>query len=158
MTLLLQITLTGGIIRWFGVPFALALLPIVTGGAFAAIALWPTLALLAMLQAVRRAVDFAFARPGREILFTVVGRESKYKAKNAIETFVYRGGDAASSWLSAALVALGLGFSGIAMVTLPFVALWLALSVWLGRRQDEQAAQNKGAMPFEIEAERQRLT
>ena len=80
------------------------------------------------------------ARPAREVLYTVVGREAKYKAKTAIETVVYRGGDALAGWLSAGLAALGVGFAGLALVAMPLTGLWAALGVWLGRRQDERLA------------------
>jgi AAA family ATP:ADP antiporter len=137
LTLFLQVALTAKVIRRFGVPIVLALLPLVTAAAFAAVALLPALVVLTVMQAFRRAVDYAFARPGHEVLFTVVDRESKYKAKSAIETFVFRGGDAASSWIYSGLAALGLSFPGVALVTLPFVGAWIGLAIWLGRSQDE---------------------
>jgi AAA family ATP:ADP antiporter len=67
----------------------------------------------------------------------VLGREDKYKAKSAIDTVVYRGGDAASGWLFAGLTALGLGVSGIALVALPLAAAWIAVALYLGRREEE---------------------
>jgi ATP:ADP antiporter, AAA family len=137
LTLFLQVALTARVIRRFGVPIVLALLPLLTAVALAAIAILPTLVVLTFMQAFRRAVDYAFARPGHEVLFTVVDRESKYKAKSAIETFVFRGGDAASSWIYSGLAALGLSFPGVALVTLPFVGAWIGLAIWLGRSQDE---------------------
>jgi AAA family ATP:ADP antiporter len=143
LTLLSQLILTAPVIQRLGVAFVLATLPLVSAVAFVAVAIWPTLAVLTIAQSVRRAVEFAFAKPGREILFTVVDRESKYKAKNAIDTFVYRGGDAASGWVSAGLVAMGLSFTGIAGIMLPFVAGWLALSLWLGGRQDTAAGRTQ---------------
>jgi AAA family ATP:ADP antiporter len=75
-------------------------------------------------------------RPAREILFTVVGRETKYKAKNFIDTVVYRGGDAVSGWLFAGLKALGLGLTGIAAVAVPIAVLWAFIGYALGRRQE----------------------
>ena len=74
----------------------------------------------------------------REVPYTVVGREAKYKAKTAIETVVYRGGDALAGWLSAGLAALGVGFAALTLAAMPLAALWAALGVWLGRRQDER--------------------
>ena len=88
---------------------------------------------LAIAQGVRRAADFAFARPGREVLFTLLSREEKYKAKNFIETVVYRGGDAASGWLSTAFTALGAGFGGLTLLMLPLSLLWMRLAISLGR-------------------------
>jgi AAA family ATP:ADP antiporter len=74
-----------------------------------------------------------------EVLFTVVPREDKYKAKSFIETFVYRGGDQLGAWTFAGLTALGLGLSAISWVAVPMSAVWLGLGVWLSRRQAELA-------------------
>ena len=120
----------------FGLVLCLAILPVVTVVAFGALALAPTLLVLALVQVARRALDYAIARPAREVLFTVVSREEKYKAKNAIETLVYRGGDAVSGWLSSALSAVGVGLGGMAVVAMPVAATWCALCVWLAKRQD----------------------
>ena len=95
------------------------------------------------LQVARRAGNFAIARPTREVLFTVLGREDKYKAKSFIDTVVYRVGDAASGRLFAWLTALGLGLAGIAVVALPLAAGWIAVALYLGRR--EEALRQEGA-------------
>jgi AAA family ATP:ADP antiporter len=84
---------------------------------------------------LRRAANFAIARPARETLFTVVSREDKYKAKNFIDTFVYRTGDQIGAWTSPVLGKLGLGLSGVSLVAAPLAALWLLFSLWLGKRQ-----------------------
>lgn len=136
LTLLLQVLITGVLMRKFGLVLCLALLPLVTLVAFGALAWAPTLAVLAGVQILRRSLDYAIARPAREVLFTVISREEKYKAKNAIETLVYRGGDAVSGWLSAGLSALGVGLAGIALLAIPLSAAWCALCVWLARRQE----------------------
>lgn len=138
LTLLLQLFVTGRLMRRFGVGTALVLLPLASALAFAAVALSPTVGVLAGAQALRRAFDYAIARPAREVLFTVVGRETKYKAKNAIETVVYRGGDAISGWISAGLGALGVGFAGLAALAIPLAALWAVLSLWLARQQERR--------------------
>ncbi len=140
LSLLLQIAVTGQVLRRFGVVAGLALLPIAGIAAFAAIALWPTLLVLVAAQGARRAVDYALARPAREVLFTVVSREAKYKAKSVIETVVYRGGDAASGWLAALAASAGISFGGIALLWLAPAAGWVALSAWLARRQQAMAA------------------
>ncbi|MDO9405617.1 MAG: MFS transporter [Polaromonas sp.] len=136
LTLLLQLFVTGRLMRRFGVATALVMLPLASAAAFAALALSPTVLVLAFAQALRRAFDYAIARPAREVLFTVVAREAKYKAKNAIETVVYRGGDALSGWLSAGLTAAGLGFAAIAALAIPLACGWAVLSAWLARRQE----------------------
>ncbi|WP_315126954.1 MFS transporter [Comamonas antarctica] len=137
LTLGLQLLVTGRLMRRFGLVLCLAMLPVVTVAAFGALALAPTLVVLACAQVARRALDYGIARPAREVLFTVVSRQEKYQAKNAIETLVYRGGDALSGWLSSALGALGVGVGGIALLAIPIAAGWGALCVWLGRRQEQ---------------------
>lgn len=93
--------------------------------------------MLALGQTLRPAAEYAVARPAREVLYTVVGREAKYKAKSVVETVVYRGGDAFGGWLSAALAAAGVGFAAVALVlALPLAWLWAGLAAWLGRRCD----------------------
>jgi AAA family ATP:ADP antiporter len=132
--------LTGRLIRWLGISASLAFLPLVSMIGFGALGLWPVFGTVAALAVARRAGNFALNNPAMEILFTVVPREDKYKAKNFIETFVYRGGDQIGAWGYAGLAALGLGMSGIAFAAVPVSAAWLVLSVWLGRRQGELAA------------------
>jgi AAA family ATP:ADP antiporter len=145
LSILLQVVVTGQVLRRFGVVAGLILLPLAGMAAFGAIALWPTLAVLVVAQGVRRAVDYALSRPAREVLFTVVSREAKYKAKSVIETVVYRGGDAASGWLAALAAAAGVGFGGMALLWLAPVAGWVALSAWLARRQGALAAAGAAA-------------
>jgi ATP:ADP antiporter, AAA family len=91
---------------------------------------------LVAFQVMRRAGEYAIARPAREVLFTVVDVETKYKAKNFIDTVVYRGGDAISSWIYAGLAALGLSLSGIAAIAVPVATLLAAVSLGLGKRQE----------------------
>jgi AAA family ATP:ADP antiporter len=136
LTLTLQTLFTGRILKRVGVGAGLALVPAISMVGFSALALAPGLLVLAVFQGIRRSVDYAITRPAREILFTVVPREDKYKSKNFIDTVVYRGGDAMSGWLYAGLGALGLGVGGIALMAVPLAALWGATGYWLGRRQD----------------------
>lgn len=136
LTITTQVFVTGRILQRVGVPVALAAIPALLVAGFAALALAPLLAVLIGLQVLRRAGDYAITRPARELLFTVVGREAKYKAKNVIDTVVYRGGDAVSGWFFAGLQALGLGLAGIAWVGVPIAAVWAALAWQLGRRQE----------------------
>ena len=113
---------------------ALALLPALGLVGFAVIGIAPTLAVLVVFQVLRRAADYAVARPAREMLFTVLDREAKYKSKNFIDTVVFRGGDAVSGWVYAALKGLGLGIAGLAAAAIPGAILWLAVGLWLGAR------------------------
>jgi ATP:ADP antiporter, AAA family len=134
LTLLGQLLVVGKLVERLGVGAALALLPVLALAGFAAIGLAPTLIVLLVFQVARRAADYAIARPAREMLFTVLGRDAKYKSKNFIDTVVFRGGDAASGWLYSGLKAIGLGLSGMAAAAIPGVLLWLAIGIFLGRR------------------------
>jgi AAA family ATP:ADP antiporter len=141
LALVLQTAVTGRFLHRFGVTSALVLLPVISLIAIAGIAIWPGLVVLAGAQGIRRAIDYAIVRPAREVLFTVVSRAAKYKAKSVIETVVYRGGDAVSGWMFAALAAAGIGFSGVVALFVPVAAIWTGLAVRLGVSQDKRAKQ-----------------
>ena len=140
LTLAVQLFLTGRIVLLFGVALTLGLLPALTIVGFGAIALMPTIATVAIFQVLRRAGDYAITRPTREVLFTVVPREDRYKAKSFIDTVVYRTGDQLGAWSVALLRVLGLGVSGVALVAIPLAILWLVDGLWLGRRQEKLGA------------------
>ncbi|UFN50318.1 MFS transporter [Roseomonas sp. OT10] len=140
LTLLIQLFLTSRLLGALGVGATLAALPLFSMFGFGALALWPGLAVLVAAQVARRVSNFALARPSREVLFTVLPREDKYKAKSFIDTVVYRAGDQIGSWSYAGLAALGLGLGGVAVVGVPLSLAWLLLALWLGRRQEERAA------------------
>jgi ATP:ADP antiporter, AAA family len=135
LTLLGQLFLVAKLVEKLGVGVALALLPALGLIGFAAVGLAPVLAVLVVFQVLRRAADYAIARPAREMLFTVLTREEKYKSKNFIDTVVFRGGDAASGWVYAALKGVGLTLAGLAAVAIPCALLWLVLGLWLGKQQ-----------------------
>ncbi len=97
-------------------------------------------AFLAVFQVMRRAGNFAVTRPAREVLFTVLRREDKYKAKSFIDTFVYRAGDQIGAWSYPLLTWFGLGLTGISFVAAPLAAIWCGLSIWLGHKQAALAA------------------
>jgi AAA family ATP:ADP antiporter len=138
-TLALQVGVTGRFMPRFGLGAALAITPLLTALGFVGLAVLPTLGMLTVIKALRGATHYAFERPGREVLFTSVDREAKYKSKNFIDTVVYRGSDTASSWLEKSLAGLGLGVAGVAVVAVPVAGLWLAVSLWLARHQRAQA-------------------
>ncbi|MGC2520482.1 MAG: Npt1/Npt2 family nucleotide transporter [Burkholderiales bacterium] len=140
LTLLGQLFVVAKLVEKLGVGAALALLPALGLIGFAAIGLAPVLAVLIAFQILRRAADYAIARPAREMLFTVLGREAKYKSKNFIDTVVFRGGDAASGWVYAALKGLGLSLAGLAAAAIPGTILWLVLGLLLGRQHARLAA------------------
>ena len=102
------------------------------------------LAVLVSVQIARRAGNYGITRPAREVLYTGVERSARYKAKNFIDTVVYRGGDALSAWLYAALQSIGLTLSAIAFLAVPMTCLWAWVSYRLGRRQAELAADERG--------------
>ena len=120
-------------IKRFGVTGSLVLNPILMVVSFALMALSPTLLMLQAMQALRRVTQYAIARPSREICFTVVEQESRYKAKNIIDVVVYRLGDLASAWVQAGMRSAGSGAGGALGMGVVASGLW-ALSAWrLGR-------------------------
>lgn len=139
LTLVTQIFLTGRIIRWLGLAMTLAALPVLSIVGFAALGAFPVFATVAVFTVLRRGGNFALTNPAMEALFTVVKREDKYKAKNVIETVIYRSGDQIGIWSYSGLTALGLGLSGTSYVAIPLSAVFLGLALWLGRRQAELA-------------------
>ena len=130
----------------FGVGTAAALLPLVFMIGFAALAFHPVLSLVIALQALQRTANFAVSNPAREVLFTVVGREEKYKAKYVIDGVVFRGADAANGWLFNALRAAGLELAAIALAAVPICALWIFVARMLGKAHDRRAAQAEEAV------------
>jgi ATP:ADP antiporter, AAA family len=141
LTILTQLFLTGRIMKLLGVGITLALLPILSLLGFASLGAMPTLAVLVGFQVLRRAGNFAVERPAREVLFTVIKREDKYKAKNFIDTFVYRGGDQIGAWSYTLMGWLGLSMSGIAFAAVPISGLWLLIALWLGHEQATRAGE-----------------
>jgi ATP:ADP antiporter, AAA family len=135
LTILGQLFVTGRLLKWFGVGITLAFLPVLSTMGFLGMGFVPVLALLAVFQVLRRAGNFAVTRPAREVLFTVLKREDKYKAKSFIDTFVYRAGDQIGAWSYPLLTWLGLGLTGISFVAAPLAAIWCGLSIWLGKKQ-----------------------
>jgi ATP:ADP antiporter, AAA family len=139
LTVVTQVFFTGRIIRWLGLAGALAILPVMSVIGFGALGAMASFQALAVFTVLRRATNFAIMNPAMEVLFTVVRREDRYKAKSVIETFIYRGGDQLSAWAYGGLAALGLGLAGISWVAVPVSVVWVALGIWLGRRQAELA-------------------
>src|SRR5208282_2563370 len=140
LTLATQAFATGPLLRRFGTGVAAAALPAVFVVGFAILALAPSLAVVAAFQVVQRWMNFAIANPARQVFFTVVAREEKYKAKNLIDVVIYRGSDALYAWVFDSLQALGLKLGAIALVAWPVAATWLVLSARLGRAQEHRAA------------------
>lgn len=128
-TLAIQVLLTARLLRWIGVGAVLAILPFAQGiGAFV-LDQWPTLTVAIAVSAGGRALTHALSRPGRELLFTSVPREDKYKAKNVIDTLVYRFGDFGSAWLFHGLALAGVAAAAVAV---PVAGAWAVLAFALG--------------------------
>lgn len=141
LTIVLQIFATGQLAKRLGVTVLLTAVPIVMVFGFGLLALAATFPVLAGVMIARRVGEYAFVRVGREMLFTRVDAETKYKAKNAIDTFVYRGGDLISAWANAGLVAVG--SSALAALGGMVIALvWAMLGYRIGRRDDAPNAAN----------------
>ncbi len=139
LTLLVQFFLTGPVLRRIGVMLTLALLPAASVVGFGLLAIVPTIGAIVAFQVFRRAGNFAIARPTREILYTVVPREDRYKAKSFIDTVVYRLGDQIGAWSTEFFHGHGIGPTAIALVAIPLSVAWLAESLWLGHRQETLA-------------------
>ena len=140
LTLATQVFATGRLLKRFGTGITAGALPAVYVIGFAALAAAPTLAVVVTLQVVQRWMNFAIANPARQVFFTVVEREEKYKAKNLIDVVIYRGSDALYGWLFDALQGMGLKLGAIAFCALPVAAGWFVLSTTLGRAQERRAA------------------
>jgi ATP:ADP antiporter, AAA family len=158
LTLVVQLFLTSRIVVMLGVALTLGVLPAMTIAGFGAIALLPTIMAVAAFQVVRRAADYAVARPARELLYTVASREDRYKAKSVIDTVVYRTGDQLGAWSVALLRALGLGASQVSIAAIPLAALWLVNALWLGRRQERLAAADGRALSPPVDPAARRST
>ncbi|MEX2125360.1 MAG: hypothetical protein WD795_15815 [Woeseia sp.] len=134
LTVLSQIFLTGRIATRFGVTALLTLVPLVMIFGFLALAATGTFAALAVVFVIRRWGEYAFVRPGREMLWSPLDRETKYKAKNTLDVPVYRGADAVVAQVNSGIQAAGLSAAGMMALGAGVAALWGLLGWWLGRR------------------------
>lgn len=136
LTIFLQVLITGRLLTRFGVPVVLSLVPLFVIMSLTGLGLAPVLPILIAAQIGTRAGNYSLIRPGREVLFTVVRRDEKYKAKNFIDTVIFRFGDAASGWVFAGITGVGLGLTGAAFIGIPLAAVWLGAGYLLGKRQE----------------------
>lgn len=132
--LTLQFLGTRKLVGRFGLKTALALVPAVMLAAFTLLGAWRNVFAFAAMQTMHRAGEYALGKPGREMIYTALDPESRYKAKNFIDTAVYRASDAANAWLIAALRAAGL--EAALVVGVPFAAIWLINAIRIGGRHD----------------------
>ena len=150
LTVIFQVYLTARIVKWLGVGLTLAIVPVVTAAGFVALGLYPTLTILVVVQVIYRAGRYGLTKPAREMLWTVLGREEKYKAKPFLDAAVYRGGDLVSGWIYTGLAAIGLSIGAIALAAAPVVGIWALLGFKLGQRE-EALAEAQGASAGETE-------
>jgi len=137
LTFVVGLFVTGRLATRVGMPTTLALIPVFMVGGWVVVALSPVLAVLAGLQIVRRAGNYAITRPGREMLFTAVDADTRYKAKPVIDVVVYRGGDMVTAWFYTALTTgLAMGTAGVAAMAAVVAAIWVGAGIFLGRKYD----------------------
>ena len=130
---------TGRIASRFGMPMTLALVPLLMIFGWMAVAISPILFVLVGLQVIRRAGNYAITKPGREMLFTMVSNEARYKAKPVIDIVIYRGGDMLTAWFYTLLTAsLGFGLNIIALIATCLAAIWAFIGIYLGRKYNDQ--------------------
>lgn len=149
LALVLQSAVTGRVMASFTIAVALAAAPLLSALGFVAVAAVPTLALVVVVHAARRATHFALERPARELLFTRVTREERYKSKSFLDTVVYRGGDAISGSVEGGLTAAGLGLGAVSAVALPLTAIWAGVAFFLARRHEADLEVTPCASPGE---------
>jgi AAA family ATP:ADP antiporter len=143
VTLVTQLFVTGRLIRRLGTGWTLAALPLTTAAGFLALGLAPTLTVLMVFQVVRRTSNYALAKPARETLFAILDRNGTYKAKNFLDTFVRRGGDAIGAGLYSVLARVGVGLAGVAFLAIPVALVWAGLALFLGREQGRRATDGR---------------
>jgi AAA family ATP:ADP antiporter len=138
-----QLFITGRVASRLGVVVLLTVIPLAMVGGFTLLAIFDTFWVLAVVFVARRAGEYAFIRPGREMLFSRVDTETKYKAKNLIDVPVYRGGDALSAQVKAGLESGGLSAAGVALLGAALAAAWAVNGWWLGRRAGRPGGADK---------------
>jgi AAA family ATP:ADP antiporter len=144
-TILTAVLATGRLSTRFGMSVTLALIPVMMVGGLLAVSVLASVWIVVFAQVALKAGNYAITRPGREMLFTLVDRETRFKTKPVIDTLVYRVGDSLNAWSFTALSSgLGLGMSTLAIVGAGIAALWALMGVVLGRayRRDRSYAES----------------
>ena len=141
VTVATQLLITSRVMTRLGLRVALTAAPALIGAGLIALAVAPRLAFIAALQVIHRVGEHGFTRPGREVIYTVVTPEERYKAKNFIDTFVYRGNDALVAWLVGALHSAGAAIGSVALLGIGVASLWAANGYTLGRRHDRKTVE-----------------
>jgi ATP:ADP antiporter, AAA family len=139
LTVLSQVFLTGRLARRFGVKALVAFVPAVMIIGFSVLALWGTFAVLAIVFVLRRAMEYSFIRPGREMLWAPLDKETKYKAKNTVDVPIYRSSDALAAQVNNAVASTGFGIGAVAWLGAGVAAAWALLGWWLASRYEPAA-------------------
>ena len=126
-----QLVIVKFAVQRIGIGMTLATLPLVSVAAFALLAANPVFMVIAVFQVVRRGLAYGLTKPASDMLYSVVSREAKYKAKNFTETAVWRGGDVVATWTIRSLA--GIGLTGVSLVCIPIAIAWSLLALWIGR-------------------------
>ena len=125
---------TSRIVTKFGMPITIAMVPVMICIGLLVLAISPLLGVVVVLQVIRRAGNYAVTRPAREMLFTLVNQETRFKAKPVIDIVAYRGGDMLTAWLFTGLTqGLGLGLAAVAAVGAGIASLWALVGIYLGK-------------------------
>ena len=153
LAILTALFATGRLATRFGLAVTLALVPVLMVFGWLAVALAPGLAILIGLQIVRRAGNYAITRPGREMLFTGVDRETRFKTKPVLDIVVYRGGDVVAGWTYTGLAqVVGLGLGAIAIIAAAMALVWTLVAIFLGNRYDKSGERQKSSEQLLSEA------
>ena len=138
---------TGRIVTKFGMPATIAMVPVMICIGLLVLAISPLLGVVVMLQIIRRSGNYAVTRPAREMLFTLVDQETRFKAKPVIDIVAYRGGDMLMAWLFTGLTqGLGLGLAAVAGVGAGIAALWSLVGIYLGRWFERDSTELKDSI------------
>lgn len=139
LTIICQLFLTGRLASRLGLSVLLAIVPVIMIFGFLSLAVMGTFAVLAVVFVLRRVGEYAFVRPGREILFSRVDNETKYKAKNVVDVPVYRASDAITAQVSRVLEGGALGTSAVALIGAVVACVWAVNGWWLGKKSEAMA-------------------
>jgi AAA family ATP:ADP antiporter len=144
---------TGRLVKKLGMGITLALMPVLMVAGMLILAFTPVITILLALNVVRNAGNYAVTQPARQMLFTEVDKETRFKAKPVIDVVVYRGGDMMTAWFFTSLTeGLGLGMTAVSIVGSAIAALWAGVGIYMGRVYDKRTPQTKTQLETQAEA------
>ena len=139
LTIVSGLFITSRLATRVGLGWTLALIPVIVMGGLLSVAMVPLLSVMVGLQIFRRGGNYAITRPAREMLFTHVDAQTRFKAKPVIDVVVYRGGDVFWGWGFTGLTqVIGLGMAAVALVGAAIAAVWAVLGLYLGRSTEQE--------------------